>query len=448
MTTRAAGRAARARGEGFVLIGVVIFVLALTIIGISLFSLSSYEAQFLQHSLDGERAFQSAVGGVERAKFVLEQWGSRFEDVKQDAPPGTWAVAWDIEGGLIDSTNGTVDWDTGNPVFIRVVAGDGADRRVVEAWFLPVSVQNYYRQLITTGGGIKVRTVGIYPETDRTGTVTLDGPIWETSGQPISDWREWLGHPWPSLAEIQTTPRVPVPDVREFIAARANGTQPVIVHLGDPIDPYSTYISRLTLTGGTSQPLYTTSDDPGNRTWSFYEGVSIDLNEVRVSGCAVWLFPRGVRFFQPVQIEGTGPPGADCLVIVAGQNGPTPNTDYDEYELADAGIWFNGGLQSNIPVVLVSDGKVVIWHDNNYTGGSTADSWAGDISIFAGAVSLMGPELASTHTVQLGHVEHGTGTLNEHFLPMLLSNGALPSLTSASGRRLALQPGTWRASTP
>ena len=40
-------RSPRHGESGFVLIGVVIFVLALTIIGISLFSLSSYEAQFL-----------------------------------------------------------------------------------------------------------------------------------------------------------------------------------------------------------------------------------------------------------------------------------------------------------------------------------------------------------------------------------------------------------------
>ncbi len=437
----------RRRETGFVLVGVVIFVLALTIIGISLFSLSSYEAQYLQLSLDGERSFQAAMGGIERAKFVLEQWGSRFEDVKQDAPPGTWAVAWDVEGGLIDSTDGTVDWDTGNPVFIRVAAGDGTARRIVEAWFRPSSAQNYYRQLITIGGGIEVRRFGFFPATDRSGTILLDGPIWETSGQPIGDWRQWLDHPWPD--SVQTTPQVPVPGVHEFIAAHANGTQPVITHHGDPTDPLSTYVSRFALTGGASQPLYTTSDDTSDPTWSFYEGMSIDLNEVRVSGCVVWLFPRGVRFFQPVQIEGTGAPGADCLVIVAGRNGPTPNTDHDEDGLATAGIWFNGGLQSGIPLVLVSDGKVVIWHDNNYAGGSTADSWAGDLSIFAESVNLMGPEPhhgAFHNSMRFYRQDHGR--LNQRFLPMLLGNGALPNLTSETGHRLALQAGTWRASTP
>src|SRR5882762_4373424 len=63
--------AAPSAGKGFVLVGVVMFVLALTILGISLFGLSTYEAQFYGESSNALQAFYSAAGGIERAKFVL-----------------------------------------------------------------------------------------------------------------------------------------------------------------------------------------------------------------------------------------------------------------------------------------------------------------------------------------------------------------------------------------
>jgi hypothetical protein len=54
--------------RGFVIVGVVMFVLALTILGLSLFSLSSYESQFLNRSLAREQAcgLQHPFGGVDR----------------------------------------------------------------------------------------------------------------------------------------------------------------------------------------------------------------------------------------------------------------------------------------------------------------------------------------------------------------------------------------------
>ncbi len=63
---------ARAAAErGFVLIGVVVMVLALTIIGISLYSLSGYEVQFFGRSYDERRATYAASGGVELVKMLV-----------------------------------------------------------------------------------------------------------------------------------------------------------------------------------------------------------------------------------------------------------------------------------------------------------------------------------------------------------------------------------------
>src|SRR5262245_17287191 len=62
----------RAREEaGFILPGVVMFVLVLTIIGLSLFSLSSYEAQFMHQTLRKTEAFYEAASAIDRARFVL-----------------------------------------------------------------------------------------------------------------------------------------------------------------------------------------------------------------------------------------------------------------------------------------------------------------------------------------------------------------------------------------
>ncbi len=51
--------------RGFVLVAVVMFVLALTILGFSLYGLSSYEGQFLSRSLATQQSLYRAEGGQE-----------------------------------------------------------------------------------------------------------------------------------------------------------------------------------------------------------------------------------------------------------------------------------------------------------------------------------------------------------------------------------------------
>jgi hypothetical protein len=57
--------------RGFVLPGVVMFVIVLTILGLSLFTLSSYEAQFMNSTLDETQAFYLANGAMDRARYLL-----------------------------------------------------------------------------------------------------------------------------------------------------------------------------------------------------------------------------------------------------------------------------------------------------------------------------------------------------------------------------------------
>lgn len=436
---RPCARNPRPRQAGFVLVGVIIFVLALTIIGISLFSLSSYEVQFLQRSLDGEQAFQSATGGLERAKFALCET-SRLDAV--NAGVGREHViavtSFQVRGSDSVST-GPVEWVANQPVHLRVTAQVNGQECTITGLFTPDELPNYYRELITTGGGIEVRHVAVSPHptsglyTPRGGTVLLDGLVWETSGQDTTEWKRWLSTPWPT--PVQTAPRVPGPEADDFIAAHRNNRAPQITHPGGT----KTY----TLYGGFTRPRYRTSDDVGNPTWSLFEDYPVHAIDIRVRGCVVWLLPRGVRFCHQPHISGLSGGGQDCLVIVAGRNGPAMNTDLDEYGADSAGIWFQGGLQTDIPVILVSSGSVLLWHDNEYSG-ATVNTWANDLSIFAGSVSLMGPE--QTNWMRLRHPEDGR--LNRYFVDFLVRNSALPNSGTSTGHSLDLVSGTWRASTP
>ena len=210
-----APRGPRPREAGFVLIGVIIFVLALTIIGISLFSLSSYEAQFLQRSLDGEQAFQSAVGGIERARFALCAT-SRLDAVS--AAPGREnviaATAFQVRGSDSIST-GPVEWvanQTGPPARDRPGERPGAhDHGALHA---AGGRPNYYRQLVTTSGRHRrwTRWASADP-TCRTGpTVDLGGTVWEGTVASPADTLVWTARlrDW-SLRRILTGQRGPCP---------------------------------------------------------------------------------------------------------------------------------------------------------------------------------------------------------------------------------------------
>jgi Tfp pilus assembly protein PilX len=426
-------RRARARdGEhGFVLVGVVMFVVVLTIIGLSLFSISGYEAQFLQRSLDGEQAFQSAVGGLERAKFVLCAT-SRLESAGQYLPLENVisATATQVQNGN-SLTSGPVAWVPSETVTLRVTAEVNGQQRTVDGTFAPKQAQNYYRQLVTVPDSLNVLGVGDVPATSRAGTVTLNGSVWVTSGQDTMSWEQWLAQPWPS--PLWTRPAIPPPDADNFILQHANANAPDI----DSTGGHWTY----TLDGGTSAPVYVTSDDATNQSWSLQDKHPTGDVSIQVHGCAVWLFPRGVIFWHPPTITGTT--GMDCLVIVAGRQGP----DDDPLVQSDmAGIVFEGGLNASIPVILVTSGEAILWRNNDYLA-SDPNSVVGDLCVYAQRATFMGPTAGggSSH-MYLDHPVNGL--LNGYFVDFLLDHDALPNANSSSGHSLALVSGTWHASTP
>ena len=427
-------RSPRPGEAGFVLIGVVIFVIALTIIGMSLYSLSSYEAQFLQRSLDGEQAFQSAVGGIERAKFALTSPlplpSYVLDNVRRSLPLENVTAAVAIQNG--DST-GTVDWH-GTDVTIRVTAEVNGARRTVEGRFKPSLVNNIYAQAITTSGHITVDAAAnadpSSPPTDRSHTIDLTGRIWQ-GGTPVDTSWTLILRSW--LPPILTDPVDP-PAVAQFLSGHPSPTAAQFIPGPPP---------RYILDAGPGHPALAYFGVPvgtAASAFSLWDGTSVGP-EIQVTGCAVWLFPRGVRFDYQVQVTGHGPD--DCLVIVADASG----TCTDD---STAGIWFFGGLQANIPVILVADGRIYVQHLNNYDGYSEAP----DITLYARDVCLTGPNrIPVTHPPpavppHMSLTHDPTGRLDTYWVPWLAGQGALPNLTSVSGRELTFVPGSWQASVP
>src|SRR5262249_2977160 len=127
--------------RGFVLVGVVMFVLALTILGLSLFSLSSYEAQFLTRSFDSDQAFYAAQSGIEHAKFVIAKQ-RKLVDVSTSlfpAPEVVYARAARTDTVPMDTTSSIDAFPPGTPISIRVMASVNGVRRMIEASYIPSS---------------------------------------------------------------------------------------------------------------------------------------------------------------------------------------------------------------------------------------------------------------------------------------------------------------------
>jgi hypothetical protein len=424
---------------GFVLIGVVIFVIALTIIGISLFSLSSYEAQFLQRSTDEEQAFQSAVGGIERAKFMLTRT-SRLPSVKDALPIENvgvgCAVAIQDHGGVGDSM-GQVNWQ-GTEVRIRVTAEVNGARRTVEGLFMPKDsvALNYYSSLITVSGGIGIEDHSPLAPDERDQTVLLDGLIWESSPLHQHVWLDHLESPRPD--SIRKHPAVPVPDVAPFFdASGPYGTAQMAVEL-EPIPTTVSY--TLDASGTPGVPVYFRAED----TDAYFSlntfpqpGHPWNQCVIQVHGLAVWLLPHGAMFYEATTIAGD--PTTDCLVVIAGPE----KSDFGSSQ-ADgptSSICSLGYLQTSIPVVFVSSGEVLLWHENDWD----RPSFASDLAIFARSVRFMGPYVLAFGSPELQLRRAPNGPLNTSFLDALASQGALPNATS-SGRRLDLVAGSWQAS--
>ncbi len=396
--------------HGFVLVGVVIMVLALTILGLSLFSLSSFEGQFLNQSMDDSQALASAMGGLDRARFALNIPPQNLSQVKNDLPYENviYARAEQLKPGSppVVDTAGVVIAGSNNDVQITVIAQYGNSTRMVTGSYIPTVQTNYYKRLLTVGAlGLWVYNLVGDAQAEACRTVVLSDSIWADPTTAPND----------SCAVGVfgvNTRNVPTPPVGPFIAAHAAAATPV------PPDQ-STY----GLYGTSGRVSYWYTDNPTST--QFSSRYDHDAT-VTVNGYAVWMLPRGLRIDGSTTIVSGGDPHP-CLVIVA-------RDGVDEDSGLPGAVWFFGGLHADIPVILVSDGHVKIEQFDHPDDGSRADN----LSVYSNEVFLTGPSETSGNYMILSY-SHST---MDPLIDVLMENGALPN--SVTNTPFALRPGTWR----
>src|SRR4249920_3080371 len=342
-------RPIRSEASGFVLVGVVMFVLALVILGLSLFSLSSYEGQFVERTKESDAAFYAASSGIEHAKFAL----ARSESLGLvsaslfPTPDVVYARAQRLDNG--DTVGSIKDMPEGTPIEIRVMARVRNERRMIQARFIPVQTDNVYKRLISAQDGIQI---GAFfdgnPAMPTCGRIYLDGKIRVTDPDaswmacatlnpgavtnddvPLPDLASFWARFWDMATEVQsdtdnrirfengaTLPGGPA-DV-EFFKTTQDPNNDVVVG-EDPLDFSESFVDR----PGTTPRIRTTDDGP--RTY-------------------VWLLDHGIRVAQQMNIFADD---GDCLVIVA-RHVKKPGSDH-------IGIWFPRPVNpTNCAVIMVS----------------------------------------------------------------------------------------------
>ncbi len=430
MSARAHRQHAQA-SPGFVLVGVVMMVLALTILGFSLFSLSSYEAQFMNRSLDQQQALQLAMGGLERARFALGSAPDTLGMVKLGLPYENvvWARASQVRTGITPDSSGPLEWN-GDWVTIEVLAQYKGISRRLSAQYKPSLPDNYYKRLATVQNSFEVNDKTLNPPVTRTGTVNVNGRVWEYNNGGPTDTLVWQANarsfPFPG---VRRTP-MPIPDAGPFINLNKGGAQPPNRTQVPAVGVAATV--NYDLSGPTGEVTYWYSNT-GNSNFSVYE--TSGATTIRVNGKAVWLLPRGIRFDagDPVKVESAGDPKA-CLVIVA-QEGIDPYQGPGYFP--HPSIWFfGGGLTTNIPVILVSDQQVLI--EQFYNTGLTTD--ADKLSIFARDVFLTGPETGAVGLPAM-NVAYAPAIMDAQ-VDTLMAHDALPN--SVTTIPFTFRPGSWR----
>jgi hypothetical protein len=411
--------------RGFVLIGVIMFVLALTILGLSLFGLSTFEAEFLERSIVRTQAFYDASGGLERARWVLARYGTlqSVQDPRFYSDGVVYARAWYADNAA-DSA-GWINWGGPRRVRVRVLAVRTAastdprpntERCMVEREFDPVRLRNLYSNVLTTPGSIVVETsppwAGANPSYEG---LYLQGAIGVAAGSDTS----WTGYtPGAYLLNVSA---LPAPDVAGFLARWAGSSQGAVQNSGGN---YFLNTGARYLTGSNDPP------QPGYSVYNFNDP-KISL---RVSGTVLWMLPQGAFFYQKVEVKG-GPD--DRLVIVAGRSAVGNFPGFG----VSTGIHFLGGVESAVPLILVSDG-VIAFEQRNNPSPTPGDGYTIDyLSAFAAGIYLSGPQ--RPQWVRLLHslnVAYQDGAI----LDPLAEAGLLPNIPPGQNRQLEPLAGSWR----
>jgi len=417
--------------RGFILVGVVTFMLALTILGLSLFALSSYEAQFFTASAAREQSLLDSESGMELVKALIGATGAQLEDAHNaEGQFGiTHAFAYQQRSTLVTDTSSTglVDWNS--PVFIVVAARAGGAERTLQAKFVPGGVENPYQRLLSAGQGIVIDSEN---STDAS-TLQLSGRVWHpVQSSADTTWTNMVN--WNNGRPIQRgTP--PAPDAKALVDA----------NLGLAPEPSYSWNSPYQMTfpgspagrffgspSGINRPTANGEDKAAEfNAYTFYVGADLNID---VGGVAVWLVPAGVCFKDQVTVKLLSGNSTGTLVIVAVPSG----RDADD---PNRGITFKGGLAvgSNAQVFLVSNVDITVIHHNDDDLNHDARS----ISIVAGGrIELGGPD--SNQQFKLNYDASSMDALADQ----LLAVNKLPRVMGGTSSTFVAERGTWLETTP
>ena len=417
--------------SGFILVGVIMFMLALTILGLSLFSLSSYEGQFFYASVSREQSLHNSESGIEVVKALLAAPGARLESAQLAVGQLgiTRALAYQRRSSNPGDTTsrGPVNWDS--TLVVVVSARSGGEERAVESRFIPRAGKNPYQQLVTCGVGFQYNNLN-----GGTRTVQMAGKVWQHVQWP-SDTAWTAAVDWTSGRPLDPT-ATPTPLGDTFVDAHLPAAYNLTpdVQLSSSGGSSTYYLSRLSHTSAspryftlsTPHEVSETSSDPELGWYSCYFDQRVTLS---VKGDCVLVVPAGICFRREVTIvpDGTGATGS--LVIVAKSNGKDPGHE-------NRGIWFEGGIihsSSAIKLFLVSQGDISMTHYHN----ASNDHQSAALSMVCGGnLELMGP--TSGASLRLTYPASMDAAADR-----LFSGGALPTFTGGSGATFTYARSSW-----
>lgn len=422
---------------GFILVGVIMFMLALTILGLSLFSLSSYEGQFFHASVSREQSLHNSESGLELVRALLAANSSRLEDSQYAVGQFgiTRVVAYQANSvNPGDTTSrGPVRWD--RDLFLVVAGRAGTEERTVESKFVPRLLKNPYHDLVTCGLGFDYNSAN-----GGTRTVELMGKVWQHIQWPSDS--AWTGQVnWSSGRPLDVT-ATPVPLADDFVDAKLAGATDKtfdVTHSNSGPGSYSLVINAapgaiLYYKLSTPQEVRDNSNDPELDWYGCYFDERFTFS---VKGTCVLVVPDGACFQREVTIRADGNNSTGTLVIVAKSNSSIGQSAPGG--MASRAISFQGGIihtDPNIKVFLVSQNDVALTHDHNSNNVSNHESRA--LSVVCGGFEVMGPDPGSVFKLAYG------GSAQNSVADALLLQGALPAIVGGSGSSFAYAGASWK----
>jgi hypothetical protein len=425
------------RPAGFVLVGVLMFILVLTILGLTLFSLGSYESQFFFRSNDDQTARYAALSGIERAKFALSNTGSlRAAQDLSGVPIDSLVYTVAKQGPVFDTADsmGAVSWNSDSTVWIRSLAVVNGQRALIEARFSPSEKAEHYRRLFSLSSPNLGLDVAMTNGTTTVGPqVLLYGALSQASTNTA-----FLATAGVPPNPYSTGDTLSPPNIKAFFAKHWNAPGTTVVWPRNK-DDYDLDASGAPDQIGFFETPASLGDDP-NGYWSLNADYGHGNHNgsatasITVHGTCIWMFDRGVRWYKRLTVIGTP---SDALILVADSSYAT--TENDDAILFKSGIAPTPGyLNTIVPIILVTSQGVGI----QYYVVTDAATQLSYLSVYAAACDIVGP--IPPNTMDLVHSAAAPQDKGGGLIDRLALKGLLPNTTSGTAGDFTPKPRTWR----